>query len=50
MPERIVRQHVYALPPAQRQDPEEAAKDLAKLFKVSPIAMSFRLINLGLAS
>lgn len=50
MPERLVREHVYKLHSNQRQNPEEAAALLAGVFNVSPVAMSFRLINLGLTS
>ncbi|GAA4893123.1 ImmA/IrrE family metallo-endopeptidase [Actinomycetospora straminea] len=50
MPERLVRQHVSELTPARRRDPEDAAKVLASIFRVSAAAMNFRLINLGLAS
>lgn len=50
MPERIVRQRVSELPAEQRRDPDRAGAFLAKEFKVSTAAMSFRLINLGLAS
>ncbi|MCD2190990.1 ImmA/IrrE family metallo-endopeptidase [Actinomycetospora soli] len=50
MPERLVRQRVSDLPPAQRRDPEAAAGELARSFDVSRLAMSFRLVNLGLAS
>lgn len=50
MPDRAVRQKVGELPLKQRTDPEKAAQTLAEEFYVSPVAMSFRLINLGLAS
>lgn len=50
MPERLVRQRVGELPVGQRRDPEAAAGELARLFEVSALAMSFRLVNLGLAS
>jgi Zn-dependent peptidase ImmA (M78 family) len=50
MPERIVRQRVSELPPDEGRDPDRAAARLASVFDVSTLAMSFRLINLGLAS
>ncbi|MPZ67877.1 MAG: ImmA/IrrE family metallo-endopeptidase [Pseudonocardiaceae bacterium] len=50
MPERAVRHSVGELPLKERTDPEQAAQRLAGEFDVSPVAMSFRLINLGLAS
>lgn len=51
MPERLVREHARQLPTKTAQDPDAAAAALARdTFHVSHLAMSFRLINLGLAS
>ena len=50
MPERLVREHAAALPAHQAREPDDAAGALAGQFGVSTLAMSFRLINLGLAS
>ncbi len=50
MPERLVRQSVSELPASEGRDPDRAAARLAGLFDVSTLAMSFRIINLGLAS
>jgi Zn-dependent peptidase ImmA (M78 family) len=50
MPERLVRDQLNQLPPARRREPDATATALAKIFKVSSSALSFRLINLGLTS
>jgi Zn-dependent peptidase ImmA (M78 family) len=50
MPQQMIRDHVNKLPPGKRREPEDTAVALAKIFKVSASALSFRLINLGLTS
>jgi Zn-dependent peptidase ImmA (M78 family) len=50
MPEQMIRDRVNQLQPSQRRDPDATAAILARIFKVSPSALSFRLINLGLTS
>jgi Zn-dependent peptidase ImmA (M78 family) len=50
MPQQMIRDQVNQLPPAKRREPEDTAQALAKIFKVSTSALSFRLINLGLTS
>jgi hypothetical protein len=50
MPQQMIRDQVNQLPRAKRREPEDTALALAKIFKVSTSALSFRLINLGLTS
>lgn len=50
IPARMIREQISQLPPAWRREPDEAATALARIFKVSPSALNFRLINLGLIS
>lgn len=50
MPQQMIRDQVNQLPPAKRREPDATAQALAKIFKVSTSALSFRLINLGLTS
>ena len=50
MPEQMIRDQLNRLPPSQRREPDATATVLAKIFKVSTSALSFRLINLGLTS
>ena len=50
MPQQMIRDQVNHLPPAKRREPDATAMALAKIFKVSTSALSFRLINLGLTS
>jgi Zn-dependent peptidase ImmA (M78 family) len=50
MPHQMIRDQVNKLPPAKRREPEDTALALAKIFKVSTSALSFRLINPGLTS
>ena len=50
MPEQAVRGDLEGLPLALRHDSDACAEWLARRFCVSPAAMGFRLINLGLAS
>lgn len=50
MPENMLRDRLSRLPASQRREPDITATALAKIFKVSTSALSFRLINLGLTS
>jgi Zn-dependent peptidase ImmA (M78 family) len=50
MPEQMIRERVNRLPLAKRREPDDTAAALARIFKVSASALSFRLINLGLTS
>jgi Zn-dependent peptidase ImmA (M78 family) len=50
MPQQMIRDQVNRLPPGKRREPESTAVALAKIFKVSASALSFRLISLGLTS
>ncbi len=50
MPDQMIRDQISKLPLAKRREPDAAATTLARVFKVSTSALSFRLINLGLTS
>jgi Zn-dependent peptidase ImmA (M78 family) len=50
MPERMVREQLDRQPEDTRKDPDSTAEALAEIFHVSPAALGFRLINLGLTT
>jgi Zn-dependent peptidase ImmA (M78 family) len=50
MPDEMIRAQISQLPTAKRREPDTTAATLARIFKVSASALSFRLINLGLTS
>jgi Zn-dependent peptidase ImmA (M78 family) len=50
MPEDAIRRQLEELPPTLRHDSDRCTSWLAAKFQVSPAAMGFRLINLGLAT
>ncbi|WP_329176816.1 ImmA/IrrE family metallo-endopeptidase [Streptomyces sp. NBC_01477] len=50
MPQEAVRNEILRLDPSTRQDPDRCTAALAAVFAVSPAAMGFRLMNLGLIS
>ncbi|MFI6940372.1 ImmA/IrrE family metallo-endopeptidase [Streptomyces sp. NPDC050418] len=50
MPADLVRAELGQLSAPVRQDPDLCTEELARIFAVSPSAMGFRLINLGMVS